>query len=88
MVKSYIFPVVQCFKCLRYGHTKNQCSGKERCKRCGKDHVDDGNYSSELKCANCGTEHTATSKECESYLKQKYIRRLNATLLSGKLGVN
>ncbi|KAK5649975.1 hypothetical protein RI129_001004 [Pyrocoelia pectoralis] len=30
-VEPYIHPVIQCLKCLRYGHIQAQCKGKTRC---------------------------------------------------------
>ena len=37
-VENYIYPVVQCFKCLRYGHTNKQCKGNKRCSLCSEEH--------------------------------------------------
>ncbi|KAK9709259.1 hypothetical protein QE152_g26728 [Popillia japonica] len=32
-VRTYVHPVIQCFGCLRFGHTKTQCNGRMRCLR-------------------------------------------------------
>lgn len=34
-VDIYIQPVMQCYNCLRFGHTNSQCKGKKKCKKCG-----------------------------------------------------
>lgn len=56
--------VVQCWGCLRYGHTKSRCSAKStRCANCGEngDHVKCGVKS---KCVNCKGSHRADSFLC------------------------
>ncbi|KAL1488428.1 hypothetical protein ABEB36_014901 [Hypothenemus hampei] len=39
-VSLYIPPVIQCYNCLRYGHTAKTCKGKDKCFTCGKDKHD------------------------------------------------
>lgn len=36
-VEPWVYPVVRCFQCLRFGHIAAQCKGKPRCSRCGLD---------------------------------------------------
>lgn len=37
-VTPHIPPVTQCFKCLVYGHNKNQCRGNKKCLYCTVNH--------------------------------------------------
>lgn len=78
-VEPYIHPVVQCFSCLRFGHTSNMCKGSVRCKRCGGAHQLIHCDSSETTCVYCkSSEHVATSKDCPEYIKQFNIKRAMA----------
>lgn len=76
-VDPYVHPVIQCFKCLRYGHTSVQCRGKPRCKTCGNEHNNDEEC--EKFCIHCNSnEHTSVSKECSIYIKQQNIKKTMA----------
>lgn len=80
-VDPYYYPVIQCFKCLRYGHTSNQCRGKPRCKTCGSDSCkDDPCQDEEQKCIYCSsTDHNAVSRKCPVFKKQANIKKVMAT---------
>ncbi|KAL4082781.1 hypothetical protein QTP88_029612 [Uroleucon formosanum] len=60
----------QCHNCQDYGHTKNYCSHKARCVKCGENHqtiecTKDRN--SPAKCALCAKDHTANFKGCPAF---------------------
>lgn len=83
-VSNYIYPVVQCFNCYRYGHTSRLCRSNTRCKSCPNSH--DGNDSDDVcsgvdpYCIHCHTrEHSSTSKDCPEYKKQFGIKKIMAT---------
>uniref|UniRef100_A0A8D8T0T4 Uncharacterized protein n=1 Tax=Cacopsylla melanoneura TaxID=428564 RepID=A0A8D8T0T4_9HEMI len=63
-------PLIQCFRCLRYNHTTNQCKSQRVCKVCGtkqeQEHVCQGEM-----CINCKGAHTADSQECPEKKKKK-----------------
>ncbi|XP_025074645.1 uncharacterized protein LOC112552795 [Pogonomyrmex barbatus] len=68
-VRPYVMPIVQCFKCLRFGHRKNNCKSKERCIVCGeKAH---GRCDRQDRCRNCNGEHRSTNKNA---MHRKEIR--------------
>ena len=75
----YVSPVTQCFRCLRYGHTKN-CKGKEKCFNCAEDcHLKDPpennlEYPCVTKCFYCKNDYKTTSKKCPEYNRQKNIK--------------
>lgn len=77
-VEPYIHPVVQCYSCLRYGHTSRMCKGSNRCKGCGGDHHID-ECDEEVCCIHCNSkDHTATSRACPEYKKQMNIKKTMA----------
>lgn len=76
-VEPYISPVIQCFKCLRFGHTKNLCKGQHRCSKCGsKNHNSEECDTGQIKCIYCKEEHEATYKKCEEFKTQTRIKKL------------
>ena len=84
-ITIYVAPVTQCFRCLRYGHTRNNCQGKEKCFNCSADkHLEDNNseinkeYNSKTCCVFCKDSHKTTDKKCPEYLRQKNIKELMA----------
>lgn len=79
-ISTYVAPVTQCYKCLRYGHTRNNCKGKDRCFNCGSsDHVSDNNeLSCTTTCFYCKDNHKSTNKICPEYNRQKNIKELMA----------
>lgn len=82
-VDIWYSPVTQCFNCLRFGHTSNQCKSKKKCKNCGDD-LSEGKIkcdSCKVSCIHCNTEgHNSTSKECPEFIKQKRTKETMANL--------
>lgn len=77
-VEPYVHPVVQCFSCMRYGHTSKMCKGTRRCRGCGGDHQSD-ECDGELCCIYCNSkEHNATSRVCPEFKKQLSIKKTMA----------
>lgn len=76
-VTPYVFPVVQCYKCLRLGHLSKQCKGTQRCRNCGGDHdVKECDNVSKLYCSLCNKEgHNSTDKQCPEYKKAVQIKQ-------------
>nr|XP_022907904.1 uncharacterized protein LOC111419355 [Onthophagus taurus] len=82
----YISPVIQCFNCLRYGHTKTLCKSQKRCSRCSDHHDLHMCQSDIIKCIHCGQPHLSTeagtplaNRVCPEYLRQKKIKEIMAT---------
>lgn len=77
-VEPYVIPVLQCFACLLYGHTKNQCRAKKiRCHTCSGTHKIEQECSREVRCLHCRVgDHKSTSRACPEYNRQKQIREL------------
>lgn len=86
-VDIYIPPVIQCFKCCRYGHTKTQCRSDFRCPACSENHdINTCKYKNSPICAFCKEKHfsneqgTPLSKRiCPEFSKQKKIKSLMAS---------
>ncbi|XP_047038165.1 uncharacterized protein LOC124643288 [Helicoverpa zea] len=76
-VDPYIFPVTQCTRCWKFGHSMKTCtSNKIVCPKCGENHANCETIS--FKCVNCKGSHMALTKTCPEFLKEKKIRDLMA----------
>ncbi|KAJ0178583.1 hypothetical protein K1T71_001631 [Dendrolimus kikuchii] len=74
-VDKYIFPVTQCSKCWKFGHTSLKCGAhKITCSKCAQNHPDCETNS--YVCVNCCQNHRAVDKNCPVYKKEKTIREL------------
>nr|XP_026489048.1 uncharacterized protein LOC113395620 [Vanessa tameamea]XP_026489171.1 uncharacterized protein LOC113395707 [Vanessa tameamea] len=76
-VEPYVFPVTQCSKCWRFGHTHKYCPSKIMiCPKCTKNHSNC--ETNQFKCINCGGQHMSLVRTCPIFLKEKRIRQLMA----------
>lgn len=76
-VEPYIFPVTQCSRCWRFGHSLRSCPKKKIvCPKCGKDHANC--ESTIFKCVNCTGNHMSLERSCPAFKKEKRIRELMA----------
>lgn len=71
--------IPQCFKCQRFGHTKNYCQMEPRCVKCLGNHL----YQNCTKtadtpptCTNCKEPHPANYRGCKHYLSIKNARNI------------
>ena len=64
----------------KYGHHEDRCSKDPICSKCGQtgEHLE-SRCSNELHCVNCGEKHSADSKECRIWHKEKEILRFKFT---------
>lgn len=62
--------VWQCFKCWRFGHTKNGCRSVEACRICGKQ-IHDKDHECLPNCVNCNLAHESNDKSCPDFLRRK-----------------
>lgn len=76
-IDPYIFPVSQCSRCWKLGHTAKKCTGnKIVCPKCSGNHP---NCDTQIfTCVNCSGSHISLSKMCPKYLKEKRLRELMA----------
>ncbi|KAF0297978.1 Gem-associated protein 2 [Amphibalanus amphitrite] len=76
-------PPMRCFRCQRFGHTKDNCRGRPTCSKCAsQDHTDETCDSETPRCVNCGegqTPHSAYDRSCPAYVKEKEIMTIKAT---------
>lgn len=77
-VQLYIPPVIQCYKCLRYGHVKNQCRGSYRCITCGGSHDSETDCTGTPKCVHCQAAHSSDDRSCREYTRQQKMREIMA----------
>lgn len=64
IVEEYIEAPLQCFKCLRFGHTARDCVSVSRCKNCGARYCQEDCERKTPMCANCFGPHPATYVGC------------------------
>lgn len=71
-VDPYTFPVSQCSKCWRFGHTQKVCPKRITCPKCAGNH---GNcVTTSFNCRNCSGNHMAMDKSCPVFEKEKKVR--------------
>lgn len=76
-VEPFIFPVSQCSRCWKLGHSIKTCpSNKVVCPKCGAHHANCETKS--FKCVNCSGCHMALSRSCPLYIKEKRLREIMA----------
>nr|XP_042913209.1 uncharacterized protein LOC122273208 [Parasteatoda tepidariorum] len=78
-VRPYIPNPLRCFKCQKFGHSTNNCRGKETCSRCVQTgHTFKSCTSPEL-CINCHESHSASSRLCQKWKQEKQILNIKVT---------
>lgn len=76
-VEPYLFPVTQCSRCWRFGHTIRMCPSKRiYCPKCGGKH--ENCNATTYKCINCTKNHITLNRNCPEYIKEKKIREIMA----------
>ena len=77
-VKPYIPNPLRCYKCQGFGHHQDQCTQPPVCGRYGEYDIHK-DCQRLYKCANCQGNHSAGSRDCEIWKKEKEIARLKLT---------
>ena len=80
-VNPYIPNPLRCYNCQMFGHHEQKCTKSAVCKRCGEsgsDHVE-LSCNKPPKCANCKGDHTADSRDCMTWKKEKEINTIKYT---------
>jgi hypothetical protein len=78
-VRHYVPPPLRCFNCLRFNHLTEKCKKNKVCVRCGEDfHLasESERCEKEENCVNCSGKHTALSKICPKFKRQKEIKMI------------
>lgn len=76
-VESYVFPVTQCSRCWRFGHSLRMCPTKRIvCPKCGKGHANC--ETTTPKCINCTGSHMSLDRSCPRFRKEKRLRDIMA----------
>ncbi|XP_072942951.1 uncharacterized protein [Epargyreus clarus] len=71
-VEPYIRPIVQCYKCMAFGHTTKYCRHNVVCSICSQAHYyKECTNSDNPLCINCKGNHIAVSRDCP--VKQQKI---------------
>lgn len=78
-VSTYHIPVVQCYNCMLFGHTKKLCRGKKRCINCGLIEHDNQTLC-KMSCFHCKSgDHNGINRICPEYERQKKIKKVMST---------
>ncbi|GBO13276.1 hypothetical protein AVEN_84741-1 [Araneus ventricosus] len=64
---------LRCFKCQRFGHSKDSCRGTLTCARCAEAGHESSGCTAEEKCVNCKGSHTSFSRSCSSWKFEKEV---------------
>lgn len=77
-IELYQLPTIQCLKCCRFGHVRDQCRSKPRCFRCAQSHTGDecSVVEPSATCIFCSRTHFATYKNCSEHIRQQNIKNL------------
>ena len=82
-VRLYIPSPMRCYRCLRFGHTRDYCRNRPTCGICAAaDHTGDSCTADTWKCINCDerqTPHTAFDPKCPALLREKEILAIKFT---------
>ena len=82
-VRPYIPNPMRCFRCLRFGHTRDHCRNRPTCGNCAaSDHTGDDCTAETKKCINCDasqTPHSAFDRSCPALQREKDIIAIKHT---------
>ncbi|KAL0902064.1 hypothetical protein ABMA27_000024 [Loxostege sticticalis] len=80
-VEAYIKPVVQCYKCMAFGHTTKFCKRNIVCSICSQPHsFKECTNVNKPHCVNCKGEHIAVSRTCP--VKQQKINENKSKIMN------
>ena len=79
-MEIYIPNPLRCHNCQKYGHHENRCTKDSICANCGElaNHTEQS-CTKDPNCVNCGGKHSANSKECQVWHKEKEILTVQVT---------
>ena len=82
-VRPYIPNPMRCFRCLRFGHTRDYCRNRPTCGNCASsDHSGEDCTSETKKCVNCDASqnpHSAFDRSCPALQREKEIIAIKHT---------
>ena len=82
-VRPYIPSPLRCFRCLRFGHTRDYCKGRPTCAKCASNEHDSEECTAQSpRCINCDetqTPHSAFDRSCPALLREKEILTFKVT---------
>ena len=79
-VRTYFPSPMRCFRCLRFGHTRDHCRNRPTCSKCAAtDHTGEACTEASRKCVNCDAPHSAFDKDCPAFLREKEIIAIKVT---------
>ena len=80
-VNPYIPNPLRCYNCQKFGHHEQKCLKPAVCKKCGEsgsDHIE-LSCTNPTECANCNGTHSADSRDCVAWKREKEINTIKYT---------
>lgn len=76
--EPFVQSTIQCFKCLKFGHTSKVCRSKNNvCRKCFQDESEDHVCNiTQIQCVNCKGMHNPKSPSCPELERQKKIKQM------------
>ena len=78
-VELYIPNPLRCYSCQKFGHGQSTCNRQAVCAKCAEHGHLDSVCPNNARCANCRGPHTAYSKDCPEWNKQREINTVKFT---------
>ena len=75
-MEAYFPNPLRCYNCQHYGHGKATCNRKAVCAKCSQEGHQDADCENPPHCANCAGNHSAYSRDCPEWAKQKEITQV------------
>ena len=72
-IEAYVPNPPRCYNCQHYGHGKTTCNCLAVCAKCSQEGHQDAECENPPHCANCAGNHSAYSRDCPEWAKQKEI---------------
>lgn len=72
-IRPFIPNPLRCYKCQRFGHSKDSCRGSVTCARCAGNH-DSENCQLPPLCVNCKNDHPSFSRTCPLWTFEKEVQ--------------
>jgi len=75
-VETFVPNPLRCYNCQGFGHGKTTCKRRAACAKCSQEGHQDTDCHNPQHCANCSGDHSAFSKDCPQWQRQRDITQI------------